>query len=86
MKPTNPYYRSQMNMTYFEKFLDVLQNIEPNTNNFRMKDEYKISHDRVEHRDGSPSKYAYIDISCEDLSFAFSKETGKLAFIVNYKD
>ena len=51
-----------------------------------MKDEYKISHDRVEHRDGSPSKYAYIDVPCEDLSFAFLKETGKLAFIVNYKD
>ena len=59
-----------------------------------MKDEYKISHDRVEHLDISPSgryhanraKYAYIDIPCEDLSFAFSKETGKLAFIVNYKD
>jgi len=51
-----------------------------------MKDEYKISHDRVEHRDGSKSKYAYIDVSCEDLSFAFLKETGKLAFIVNYKD
>ena len=86
MKPANAYYRSQMNMTYFEKMLDVFQNIEPNDTNFRSKDEYKISHDRVDQRDGSPSKYAYIDISCEDLSFAFSKETGKLAFIVNYKD
>ena len=74
------------NTKYFNQFLEVLQNIEPNTHKFRMKDEYKISYDRVEHRDGSKSKYAYIDIPCEDLSFAFSKETGKLAFIVNYKD
>ena len=74
------------NKKYFNQFLEVLQNIEPNTHQFRMKDEYKIAYDRVEHRDGSQSKYAYIDIPCEDLSFAFSKETGKLAFIVNYKD
>tara|TARA_R110000824_G_scaffold32177_2_gene104109 strand:- start:1743 stop:1964 length:222 start_codon:yes stop_codon:yes gene_type:complete len=73
-------------MTYFEKMLDVFQNIEPNDNNLRSKDKYKLSYDRVDHHDGSESKYAYIDISCEDLSFAFSKETGKLAFIVNYKD
>ena len=86
MKPTNPYYRSQMNMTYFEKMLDVFQKIEPNDTNFRSKDEYKISYDRVHNRDGTLSKYAYIDIPCEDLSFAFLKETGKLAFIVNYKD
>jgi len=86
MKPTNPYYRSQMNMTYFEKMLDVFQNIEPNDTNFRSKDEYKIAYDRDTNRDGTTSKYAYIDIPCEDLSFAFSKETGKLAFIVNYKD
>ena len=51
-----------------------------------MKDEYKIVYDRDTNRDGTKSKYAYIDIPCEDLSFAFSKETGKLAFIVNYKD
>ena len=86
MKPTNPYYRSQMNMTYFEKMLDVFQNIEPNDTNFRLKDEYKISYDRDINRDGTKSKYVYIDISCEDLSFAFLKETGRLAFIVNYKD
>ena len=86
MRPANPYYRSQMNMTYFEKFLDVLQNIEPNTNQFRSKDEYKIVYDRDTSRDGSKSKYVYIDIPCEDLSFAFSKETGRLAFIVNYKE
>ena len=75
-----------MNTTYFDKMLDVFQNIQPNDNNFRMKDEYKISYDRVHNRDGTLSKYAYIDISCEDLSFAFLKETGRLAFIVNYKD
>ena len=86
MNPTNPYFRSQMNTTYFDKMLDVFQNIEPNDNNFRMKDEYKISYDRVHNRDGTLSKYAYIDIPCEDLSFAFLKETGRLAFIVNYKD
>ena len=86
MKPTNPYYRSQMNTTYFDKMLDVFQNIEPNDTNFRSKDEYKISYDRVHNRDGTLSKYVYIDIPCEDLSFAFLKETGKLAFIVNFKD
>ena len=86
MKPTNPYYKSQMNMTYFEKMLDVFQNIEPNDTNFRSKDEYKIVYDRDTDRDGSKSKWAFIDIPCEDLSFAFSKETGRLAFIVNYKD
>ena len=85
-RPANPYFRSQMNMTYFEKFLDVLQNIEPNDNKFRSKDEYEIRYDRVTSRDGSKSKYAFIDIPCEDLSFAFSKKTGRLAFIVNYKD
>ena len=74
------------NTKYFDQFLEVLQNIEPNTHQFRSKDEYKIVHDRVKHRDGSLSKYAYIDVPCEDLSFAFLKETGKLAFIVNYKD
>ena len=74
------------NTKYFNQFLEVLQNIEPNTSQFRSKDDYQISHDRVDQRDGSPSKYAYIDIPCEDLSFAFLKETGKLAFIVNYKD
>jgi hypothetical protein len=74
------------NKKYFNQFLEVLQNIEPNTSQFRSKDEYKISYDRVNQRDGSSSKYAYIDVPCEDLSFAFSKETGKLAFIVNYKD
>ena len=51
-----------------------------------MKDEYKIAYDRDTNRDGSKSKYAFIDIPCEDLSFAFSKESGRLAFIVNYKD
>jgi hypothetical protein len=86
MTPANPYSRSQMNTTYFDKMLEVLQNIEPNDTNFRSKDEYKISYDRVHNRDGTLSKYAYIDIPCEDLSFAFLKETGKLAFIVNYKD
>ena len=74
------------NTKYFDQFLEVLQNIEPNDTNFRSKDEYKISYDRVHNRDGTLSKYAYIDISCENLSFAFLKETGKLAFIVNYKD
>jgi hypothetical protein len=82
----NPYYKSQANMTYFEKMLDVFQNIEPNDNKFRSKDEYKIRYDRITNRDGSKSKYAFIDIPCEDLSFAFSKKTGRLAFIVNYKD
>ena len=86
MKPANQYFRSQMNMTYFEKLLDVLQNIEPNTTKFRSKDEYKIAYDRDTNLDGTKSKYVYIDVPCEDLSFAFSKETGKLAFIVNYKD
>jgi len=86
MKPTNPYFKSKMNTTYFDKMLEVLQNIEPNDTNFRSKDEYKISYDRVHNRDGTLSKYAYIDIPCEDLSFAFLKKTGKLAFIVNYKD
>ena len=86
MKPTNTYYRSQMNTTYFDKMLDVFQNIDPNDTNFRSKDEYKISYDRVHNRDGTLSKYVYIDIPCEDLSFAFLKETGRLAFIVNYKD
>ena len=75
-----------MNMTYFEKMLDVFQNIEPNNNNLRSKDEYKISYDRDTNHDGTRSVYAYIDIPCEDLSFAFLKKTGKLAFIVNYKD
>jgi len=74
------------NTKYFNQFLEVLQNIEPNTSQFRSKDDYKISHDRVDQRDGSASEYAYIDIPCEDLSFAFLKKTGKLAFIVNYKD
>lgn len=74
------------NTKYFNQFLEVLQNIEPNDNNYRTKDEYKISYDRVNHHDGSASEYAYIDIPCEDLSFAFLKKTGKLAFIVNYKD
>ena len=74
------------NKKYFNQFLEVLQNIEPNTSQFRSKDEYKIVYDRDTNRDGTKSKYAYIDIPCEDLSFAFSKETGKLAFIVNYKD
>ena len=73
-------------MTYFEKMLDVFQNIEPNDTNFRSKDEYNISYDRDINRDGTKSKYVYIDIPCEDLSFAFLKETGRLAFIVNYKD
>ena len=86
MKPANPYSRSQMNMTYFDKMLDVLQNIEPNEPKFRSKDEYKIHYDRVTSRDGEESKWAFIDIPCEDLSFAFSRETGKLAFIVNFKD
>ena len=74
------------NTKYFDQFLEVLQNIEPNNTNFRSKDEYKISYDRVHNRDGTLSKYVYIDIPCEDLSFAFLKETGRLAFIVNYKD
>ena len=86
MTPANPYSRSQMNTTYFDKMLEVLQNIEPNDPQFRSKDEYKIIHDRVTDRDGTESKWAFIDIPDEDLSFGFSRKTGKLAFIVNYKD
>ena len=74
------------NKKYFNQFLEVLQNIEPNDPQFRSKDEYKIIHDRVTDRDGAESKWAFIDIPDEDLSFGFSRKTGKLAFIVNYKD
>jgi hypothetical protein len=77
------------NTKYFDQFLEVLQNLEPeddpSVGRYRSK-KYTISYDRIENRDGSLSKFAFIDVPQEDLSFAFLKKTGKLAFICNDKD